>query len=471
MSTVRDLAADPEFRRLTPEAQRIVVDRVASEDKEFQGLDSEAQQVVRTKILQPPPPPTELTTAQQIVRGSALSIAGGAVGTAIGSLPPVIAVTGGVVNPVTGAMLGSGAGEAVTQFFDPLKSGVQSPSALQIGAATALPGVPAALRRFFMSLPGAAAGLQEFLFGRLGNKAEMLVSRFAPPPGTAKGLFEQARREGAAVTVPVTTTSAKVAELAKEVSASQFATGPARTIVKRAEEFVRAGSVPFDEFRLNQSDLGALVRSLERKGGAALGRSKALYASMWDDLDRAIAGGQLGTTLTNAIDAFKREEAAAFFKNYFLGSMTRRVGRQNIDVDALMTKVDRNRDVLERLMPSEAVDDVLVTLKSFANIPVMEKTGRVGLQPMPFSERVVVGGAVGGIGHMAGFGGDFFSGAAGGVLAVEALSMALASPPGRGLVRMMASQGATIDQIANALLQGGRSAFSPTDQIRLNAGR
>ena len=68
---------------------------------------------------------------------------------------------------------------------------------------------------------------------------------------------------------------------------------------------------------------------------------------------------------------------------------------------------------------------------------------------MPFAQRAVVGGAIG-----------FFAGgvpgAAGGVLAVEAVSSAMTTAPGRALVRTMMEHGAQLDQIGNALLQTGR---------------
>ncbi|HAM57921.1 MAG TPA: hypothetical protein DCQ64_21920, partial [Candidatus Rokubacteria bacterium] len=288
--------------------------------------------------------PTAMTTAQKIVRSAAPSIVGGAVGGAVGT-----AISPGV-GTVVGTSVGSAAGEAVQQFFDPLQSGEATGSVTQIGVAGALPFVPAGLRRFFVSLPGAAAGLQDFLFKRLGTKAETLVAKFAPVAGTADDLFREVRRAGAGVSVPLTETAAATTRIAKEVAESKFATGGAKALASRAEAFVKPGAVSFDDFRLNQSDLGAVIRSLEKQGGPALGRAKLLYKSMVQDLDAALAKtkGPTAEKLGQAIDAFKREQAADFFKDAFMKSSLRRVGRQNLDVDAFMTKIDRNRDVLER---------------------------------------------------------------------------------------------------------------------------
>lgn len=411
--------------------------------------------------------PPELTTAQKIVRGAAPSIAGGAIGAGIGT-----AVAPGA-GTVIGAMVGSGAGEAVTQFLDPLKSGVTDASVRQIAAATVLPVVPAAARRFFASLPGAAAGLQQFLFKQLGDAGERLVSLFAPPPGTASTLFNEARALGARTSfpgsigglgVPLTATATTAREIAEEVGKSQFVTGGSKALAARATAFASRNQAPFDEFRLNQSDLGAVVRSLERQGGAALGRAKKLYAAMWDDLDDALgnAPGPLGDKLRSAIDAFKREEAATFFKGYFSASTVRRVGQQNLDVDGLMTRIDRNRDVLKRLIPESEIGEVLTTLAPFAKIPTMAKTPRLGFETMPFAERAVVSGLLGASAGGLGFGaGGALGGAATGVLAVEALSTALTSRPGRLFVRLLAERGASIDQIGNVLAQSTRVALSP----------
>lgn len=413
----------------------------------------------------------ELTLAQKIVRGSAGSIIGGALGATGGTL---VAPGPGTV---VGAMVGSGAGEAITQFVDPLGSGVTDASVLQIAAATALPGVGPVARRFFTSLPGATAGLQDFLFKRLGDAGERLIAKFAPMPGTASRLFEAAKALGATTSIPgsigglgipLTSTATAAREITEEVGKSQFATGTGKALAARATAFAGRNQVPFDEFRLNQSDLGAVVRSLERQGGAALGRAKKLYAAMWDDMDDALANAQgpLATTLRSAIDAFKREEAATFMKEFITKSSMRRVGRPNLDIDALMTKIDRHRDVLKRLMPESEIGEILTTLAPLAKIPTMAKTPQLGFEQMPFAQRMVVSGLIGGtlgqLGSQLGFSGaGALTGATAGVLATEAMSLALNTRPGRLFIRSLMERGAGWDQIGNALLQSSRVAVTP----------
>ncbi|HWP34564.1 MAG TPA: hypothetical protein VNM66_03120, partial [Thermodesulfobacteriota bacterium] len=63
MPTVRDLQADPAFHALSLDAKRIVLDRVASEDREFQALSPEAQGLIRTRLLGQPGAPSEAAPA------------------------------------------------------------------------------------------------------------------------------------------------------------------------------------------------------------------------------------------------------------------------------------------------------------------------------------------------------------------------------------------------------------------------
>lgn len=390
------------------------------------------------------------TTGQRLVRGAAPAMIGGALGMAAGTL---IAPGPGTV---IGTMLGSAAGEAVTQFRDPLNVGIDQPSLFQVAAAGVLPMIPATARRFFTSLPGAAAGAQDFLLRKLGVRGQRVIEETLGTQ-SSKALFQAAQASGQAIQVPLVRTAQTAADIAAEVAASKFVTGGARTLAKRAQDFAGQGTTSFEQFRLNQSDVGALVRSLDKQGGAALGRAKQLYGAMWDDLNNALsqAQGPTAATLREAIATYKREEAAKFLKDIFTKSQPRRVGQLNLDIDQAMTRIDRARDVLSKQVGSETVDDILGVLRRYAQIPVVAKTPRLGFEQMPFAERAVAGGAVGFVitGEPVG--------AATGILLVEALSMAFTSPPGRLFIREMMEHGATLDQIANGLLQAGRAGALP----------
>ena len=408
----------------------------------------------------------DLTTAQRIIRGGALSTAGGVIGGMVGALPPVMAATGGVINPITGTAIGSGAGEAVTQFFDPLQSGVEEPSLLQIGAATALPIVPTAARRFFTSLPGAAAGLHEFAMSRLGNLGERLIAKFAPVPGTASKLFKQASTAGAGIHIVPTELNVAADTVAEELTKSSFPNAAGKRMMKAVDKLIGRDPkvpgvyrpVPFDEFRINQSDLGNIVRSLEESAGRQLGQAKLLYKSMWKDVE-ASAGGSAGDTLKRAVTAFKQEEAAKFFKDAFTRNMSYRTGLPQINHDGIITRLMRNRDVLTDLIPAKELDDAISIIKQYSTIPPIAGGGQMGVSSTPFAHRVLFGGIAAGAAESLGFGlGGMAGGAAAGVVTVEAISTLLSTKLGRAFIRTMADKGATIDQIASIALQQGRVA-------------
>lgn len=457
MQLLRD--ADPEFARLPEADQRaILVD-----------IHQRVAPTVRA------PTPSEvgepLTPGQRLVRAAAPSITGGALGGVVGL--GVTAATGGTgaVTIPTFTALGAAAGEATQQFFDPLQSGEARGSLLQIGAAGVIPIGGAAARRFFLSLPGAAAGLQDFALSRTGSTGGRLVEKFAPPPGTASTLFAQASQQGSEVMV----TPSAVAKATKALAAELDQTAPAlvtpnmRRVVAAGEQLARGGGGPtsairdvaFDEFRTNQQLLGAHIRAMTKKGGVALGQAKKLYAAMWEDLNRdlAAAAGPTGETLRRALDAFKREEAARFVAEAFGKSLHSRVGRAALDVDGLLDRLRKTEDVLGRLMPAKEIEDLTRTVQRFSDIPLPGKGGAIGFEGTGFPARIVVGtlaggaaGAVAGPGAAVGGAGGLMS-----ILAVEALSLALTTPPGRALVRTLASQGVPLEQIGTVLLQVGRT--------------
>lgn len=454
MQLLRD--ADPEFARLPEADQRAILVDI------HQRVAPSVRAPLPSEVGEP------LMAGQKLVRSAAPSIAGGALGGLVGL--GVTAATGGTgaVTIPTFTGLGAAAGEATQQFFDPLQSGEARGSLLQIGAAGAIPIGGAAARRFFLSLPGASAGLQDFLLSRTGPTGGRLVEKFAPSPGTAKRLFAQASQQGSAVMV----TPSAVAKATKDLAAELNQTAPAlvtpnmRRVVAAGEQLARGGGGPtsairdvaFDEFRTNQQLLGAHIRAMTKKGGVALGQAKKLYAAMWEDLNRdlAAAAGPTGETLRRALEAFKREEAARFVSDAFGKSLHSRVGRVALDVDGLLDRLRKTEDVLGRLMPAKEIEDLTRTVQRFSNIPLPGKQAGLGFEGTSFATRAVVGGAAGAAVESLGGGSGVFGGAAG-ILAVEALSLALTTPPGRALVRTLASQGVPLEQIGTVLLQVGRT--------------
>ena len=447
-----------------------------------QAIKEPAQPTTGVAALKGAKPP--LTTAQKIVRGGAGSMIGGALGGVGGVFAAPF--TAGVINPVTGAMIGSAGGEALTQYGGMerlpgvgFETGVTEPSLVQIALAGLLPMVPPVARRFFTSLPGAAAGAQQFLLKSLGDKGQRVIAQVAPVPGTVDALFAQARASGVTLAIPMTATTAAVAKASKEVAKSKYAPGQERLLITQSQAFTESGPVSFDDFRINQVDLGARVRALARKRGPGLGRATQILDATWDDLNvvlNQLPSGQTGELLRRGIDAYKREKAAEILKTLFITSRRRRIGQLNFDADAFIDKLDRRREALAKFLPDDEIDDVIKLMTTTklgrpgitaVKIPTMAKTPQLGFETMPFAARAVVGAAIGGGVEAAG-GGVGVVGAATGILATEALSVALTTAPGRALVQSMLRNGLTWDQAGTLLLQGGRTAFTPGDKVRLD---
>ena len=98
-------------------------------------VEVDAPPTTPQRFVEAKPP---LTTAQKMVRGSAGSIVGGAIGAGLGT-----AIVPGA-GTLVGGMVGSGLGEAATQYgvVDKVfRTGSDAGSLLQVGAATALAGV------------------------------------------------------------------------------------------------------------------------------------------------------------------------------------------------------------------------------------------------------------------------------------------------------------------------------------------
>jgi len=425
-------------------------------------------------------PPPELTTGQRIVRGGALSMAGGVIGGAAGTaLAPY---TLGVINPITGAAAGAGIGEAVTQFADPLKSGVKDPSLLQVGASLAAPVAAPIARRVFLALPGTAAGLHQYAIKKFGQRTgDLLVSKFAPIPGTSSRLFEQAGRmatTGGQTYVVPTELEKATQKVEVELAKSHYPTKGAKSLVTSTRKMIGGGAapvgsvgpptlpnrpVPFDEFRINQVDLGAVVRNLESTSGPALGRAKLLYKAMWEDIERSASS--TSQVLKEAVDMFKREEAGKFLKDGMLKAWSHRGGIPQYNFDSVLTYIDRNRDTLSRLLPAKEIDEISNLIRPYTKYPPIAAAGRMGIESTPFSQRVLIGSAIGATAEMVGAGtGNVGSSAIYGILGIEVMATALTTAAGRKFIELLAAQGVPIDRMATILLQAGRVALPPPDE-------
>ena len=120
--TLQGLLTDPEFRRLSPEARRIVVDRLASDDLEFQDLSPDAQAVVKRRLVEFTVPRPAGEQVQELIETWA-PVAGAVVGGARGAPTTALGLPGVVV----GAGLGAAGGQALAETTRPLLTGEAAP--------------------------------------------------------------------------------------------------------------------------------------------------------------------------------------------------------------------------------------------------------------------------------------------------------------------------------------------------------
>lgn len=413
------------------------------------------------------PAPETLTRQQRIVRQAAPSIIGGALGGAAGTLAAPF--TMGILNPVTGTMLGSGLGELANQtILSPFTQG--QPSLLSLGLAAGAPAAGPFLRGIGKSLPGTTPGRQIFAQRRLGGlQGEALSRTFGATDQEVAMLFRRARGLNQ-FPVVLNKFQASTERLTTEAGKSKFATAGAKGLVKKAGQVAEEtglgarGVIPFETARLNLSDLGQSVRSLTVKGGTALGRAKELYKNLISDLDDTVqmAPPHLTRAYGLAIEATKRRELGNFIRDAFTKGQSRGGGIFQLDFQGILTNLGKHREELEALVPKKEVGEIIEILSRYEHIGTAAKTTGEGLRGIVAPERIAVGSA---IGTAVGFiGGDFqmgtYSGLAG-IAGVEALVQTLSSPWGRKIVAALSKRGAGFDQILNASAQYVRSSMNP----------
>lgn len=415
--------------------------------------------------------PAQLLNAfASTITASVAPIVGGAAGTALGG-------------PVLGA-IGAGGGELLNQQL-----GVTPPSSLQAGLAAAGPAIPAAVGFLGTQIPGAAVGVQQGLSSLMGKEGARIIQQMVTKEGPSRALFQQVEAQGKNVLITPTNLSRAAKDLGEELSSvvGEFKPQGALKLVQGAEKLTGAGdvmtqfgpmpasmiqentSVPFNVFRRNQQGLGEKMRSLIAQEGEGAGVAKKLYGAMWDDVDALVANtpGPLGQTLAKAVAARKQEEAASLIRDFFAQGTTRQAGFENLNLDSVLTKVDRAKDTLTRLMGPEGFTDLETRLTDLArtNYPQIQRGIQTG-QQVPYTTRAIVGGSLGlagaelfapgsSLGRGVGVGG----GAMGAILAAEVLSHMLSSAPGRLIIAELTKRGATYQQIAQAGLQVGRAAL------------
>lgn len=414
-----------------------------------------------------------LTAAQRLVRSSAPSIMGGAIGATVGGL--AAPVTGGLSIPI-GAALGAAGGEAVQQLTDPFRSGADTsqPSWLQTGLAGAasLAGPALGVARRATNIPA----VQTALSAVVGKSGERLIELFAPAAGTVKRLFAQATQSGRQATVGTSKLSITLQEVVTDLSKSELKPNAA---VKEAVEGVavliqragarQGGGIPWDRLRATMSDVGDRIGQLQRTGNdKAAEKVKRLYGAMWDEIETA--GASAAGPLREAVDAFKRERAGEFLSGAFKkGGGVSGAGEDLMNVRAVLDRVNKNGDLLKRMLPEEDVAEIKATLQRFAQIENRPREAASAVSNLPGILSAAGMGTAAGTAVGAGIGGGP-GGAIGGALGLaagaqvprlttgaHAIGSMLLSAPGRAVLGQLADQGVLWDQLIPAAAQAIRS--------------
>jgi hypothetical protein len=365
---------------------------------------------------------------------------GGGVGAAIGALPPLPAVTGGLSIPA-GMVLGTAAGEAVSQYVDPLGVRQGPPSALNVGIAggTALAGP--AIRSVGHALPGVEAGLMRYFLSEVGRSGERLIERYvAPVAGGAGRLFGQAAQAAGGLRIGTQRIATALNDLVTSADPQpvvKAARGPIDRLLQAAQ--AQGGDVSWQQFRATMTRLGEVIGAIKAKGGVGLGEAKKLYGAMWDELNTL----QFSATpvLKEAVEAFKREKAAEFITGSFTKSRTYPQGIEQVLPSQLMKRIEANRDMLEKLIPKDTIDGMMATLQKFGTTPAVSPVQRMGAAP----SLGVAGGTAGRLATTA--------------TGLEAMGQFLMSPSGQAVVGFMARHGYGFDQVVNAMGQAVRAGI------------
>ena len=211
-------------------------------------------------------------------------------------------------------------------------------------------------------------GRQAVMQAELGEGAKNALRPFEP----SAPLFQQVERSSQ----PVMVGTSRLATLAGELDAAakvDVIAGPkVAKIAGWMNKLSVGGYIPLAEFRQNMRSLGAEIGRLEasKRGGAALIPAKRAYAAMADEMEdavtRAASGGNpVGATLAKANDSYKRELAEEKIGQYYERAVSYNSGRRQVDINKVLSSVDKDRELLEKWMGKDGVQEFMDILKDY----------------------------------------------------------------------------------------------------------
>jgi hypothetical protein len=287
--------------------------------------------------------------------------------------------------------------------------------------------------------PGAQAGVQEATQRALGPGAANTM-RPVPP---SRPLWQRVDQAGSPISVGTGRLKLLANEMDEALKADKFASPQTKRLVSRLQKLAGGSEggvpyIPLREFRQNMQSLGA---ELGQQKGAAKGLAKKAYKAMWEELDDAVkgaeqAGNPTGSLLRQAVDATKREQARDTLARWYSQSTTYASGQRQINLDSLMTKLERNKDLMQRWLPKDEYQEILDVVKDYAG-----KTPRIPSTTEPVGNASRLLSALG----------------------PDQVADMLSSRPGRRAVRLMVEQGPAIQYglITPAAQLAGRAVLTP----------
>lgn len=391
--------------------------------------------------------PPGLTTAQKIVRQTAA--------------PAILGAVGGAFLGPFGLAGGAIAGEAINQYVIPEMVGSE-PSILQLGLAGAGGALGPMGRGVSRLFPGSAIGLQQAMQQVLGPGGKKILAEWGTDEATVKMLYDRVRASGQGMMIGTDKLKDSVTKLSQNAELNAFLTGQQKNVLKHASKLVeQRGQIPFDEFAASRTGLGEIVRTLERKGGTAHGLAKKLYADMSEQLDESIkhVDPKFQKTYALAVESRKRLEFSNFMADYWNKALRTPIGPDEYQLTQVLQKVRKDEDVLTGLIGKKGYEEVRSLLQTWVpKTPMSSGAPGETLRGIALTERMAVAAPLEGLNYMAGS--PLPAGVSGGIgalLGVEIMSRALATPPGRFMVRNLQLHGYGIDQTTATMIHAMRS--------------
>jgi hypothetical protein len=347
------------------------------------------------------PPPTAQEEALQpgfkvpdFIKASAIptagSMAGGAIGTAIG---------GPGAGSVVGQAIGSGAGEIANQMLgitEPSLKAIAISAATPIAVGAALGAGRSLLRTIGKRLPGASIVQHGEAIKQAKDLPNIIQTVESGP------LYDVLKTQNPAVSVRNLSNQADEL-VSREAQIVQGLKNPTiNTISQELQGASKTGAMSFQDLWANLQRIGQRVGATRAAGGEEHGAYKQLYSAIWKDLDNAASNvpGSTGAILKEANRAYRKEIARADLAEIIKKSISPQAGTgyEYIQPKQILKWLDKSKDsefFRKSLDPAE-FHQIKTVLNEMIKIrPLMPPPG-ANFGSGRVLARTALGGAVGG---------------------------------------------------------------------------